>query len=201
MLGLIDYGLLHQSTVFYSDLGFKRVESPWLVTEAINNITAPPHVEMYYVTKGTKRKVFVASGEQSFLYLINKGFLPEGKYQTITPCMRNDDFDQWHTKYFMKNELIKFGDVEEKDVMIMVHDAMDFFGSLTGDKWDNLFIEKTADGYDVMYGNKDEKIEIGSYGMRECEFTRWIYGTGLAEPRFSRVKKYFEVKYGDNKSV
>ena len=32
-------------------------------------------------------------------------------------------------------------------------------------------------------------IELGSYGVRECEFVRWIYGTGLAEPRFSTLLK------------
>jgi hypothetical protein len=32
-------------------------------------------------------------------------------------------------------------------------------------------------------------IEIGSYGMREYENFKWIYGTGMAEPRFSKARK------------
>lgn len=39
----------------------------------------------------------------------------------------------------------------------------------------------TTDGYDITY----KGIELGSYGMRKCEFLEWVYGTGCAEPRLS----------------
>jgi hypothetical protein len=39
--------------------------------------------------------------------------------------------------------------------------------------------------YDIML----DGIEIGSYGHRTCLFCNWIYGTGLAEPRFSRINR------------
>ena len=116
---MINYGLLQEASDYYESIGYPRVESPWLVTEAISNITKPMSATNYYVTKeyrGDYKKVFVASGEQSFLYLINKGFLPKsGKYHTITPCMRNDSFDDKHSKYFMKLELIEINHLSNKN--------------------------------------------------------------------------------------
>ena len=29
--------------------------------------------------------------------------------------------------------------------------------------------------------------ELGSYGIRECEFLKWIYATGCAEPRIRKI--------------
>ena len=40
--------------------------------------------------------------------------------------------------------------------------------------------------YDIDYHG----IELGSYGIRHCQFLNWIYGTGCAEPRLSKVMTY-----------
>ena len=45
-------------------------------------------------------------------------------------------------------------------------------------------IVKTEQGFDLEYNG----IELGSYGIRSCEYLDWIYATGLAEPRMSMVK-------------
>lgn len=193
---MIDYGLLADAIRYYEIKGYKRVESPWLVTKAISDLTKPKGATSYIVQKDNeeKQKVFVASGEQSFLYLINKGFLPPGKYQTITPCMRNDAFDIEHTKYFMKLELIEFTcgvfENREQSVRGIIIDAMNFFDAQIVNAFPNLDeihmcdVTQTATlSWDIKY----KGIEIGSYGHRECPFCQWIYGTGLAEPRFSRL--------------
>lgn len=177
---MIDYQLLTKSIVFYETYHFKRIESPWLVSKPISDITKPKDVSDYKVIKDNKEKIFVASGEQSFLYLINKGFIPSGKYQTITPCIRNDTFSSFHTKYFMKNELINFGDdISEKDVEPILTTALEFFKSIADSS--RIKIVKTDAGFDIELNG----IEIGSYGYRECVFTKWCYATGLALPRFS----------------
>ena len=44
-------------------------------------------------------------------------------------------------------------------------------------------IVKTEEGYDLEVGG----IEIGSYGIRKCDYLEWIYGTACAEPRMSVV--------------
>jgi len=178
---MIDYKLLDDSILYYEAHGFKRIESPWLVTDAVDSITRPPNVEPYVV--GAKKKNLIASGEQAFLYLYLKEYLPMGKFQTTTPCFRNDSFDFTHTKYFMKNELIQTDITTKSQLDEVVEIALGFFEK----HFDNLRIEYTGDGYDIMKDN----YELGSYGIRECEFLKWIYATGCAEPRTSKLIKLY----------
>ena len=45
---------------------------------------------------------------------------------------------------------------------------------------------QTSDlSYDLIYDN----IELGSYGIRTYKNLKWIYATGIAEPRFSNTLK------------
>jgi len=176
---MIDYGRLDRSIKFYETFGFKRIESPWTVTKEISGITKPPG-KIDWEING-KNKVLVASGEQSFLYLYLKGFLPEGKYQTITPCFRDEPFDKTHTKYFIKNELIITDNVTPQKLDLVISACKEFFEKELDTKVD---IVKTDIGFDLEV----KGIEIGSYGIRSCEYLDWIYGTGLAEPRLTMIK-------------
>ena len=38
---MIDYKLLHESTVFYENSGFQRIEAPWAVSDKVEDITRP----------------------------------------------------------------------------------------------------------------------------------------------------------------
>jgi hypothetical protein len=196
---MIDYRLFADAIDHYEKLGFQRIEAPWLVTTEISDITKPANASTYIVQKSneSKQKAFVASGEQSFLYLINKGFLPtSGTYQTVTPCLRNDQFDETHTKYFMKLELIKYDTskalsaIKDAEVQSMVNVALTFFQNYLPKNELRVIttIGHNKDGeyteYDILYDN----VELGSYGYRTCLFCDWVYGTGLAEPRFSRLQ-------------
>lgn len=173
---MIDYGLLNKSVEFYESMGFSRIESPWTVTEEISDLTSKGRSKWHILHKD---KVLVASGEQSFLYLYNKSFLPKGKFQTITPCFRDDKFDLTHTKYFMKNELIDTLEVTQGRLEEIVDIAKCFFETL-GLECD---IISTDEGYDIEH----KGVEIGSYGIRSTELITYIYATGLAEPRTSRL--------------
>lgn len=179
---MIDYKIIQKSIDFFEEKGFSRIEVPWLVTESVDSITRPEGVEPYVVQ--SKNKNLIASGEQGFLYLYLKEYLTMGKFQTTTPCFRNDVFDLTHTKYFIKNELIQTIDVNQSNLELMVDNSKKFFQSLFNHP---VEIEKTVDGYDLTING----TELGSYGIRECEFLKWIYGTGCAEPRTSRlIRKY-----------
>ena len=187
---MINYKNIQDSIDFYEKRGFKRVESPWTVTKAISDITKPvfgPGETLPDFTIREKNKVLVASGEQSFLYLYNKGFLPKGQFQTVTPCFREDQFDSFHTKYFIKNELIKTDLVNEDSLEYLIDTAFEFFKTRLGE---GVEIQTTVAGkeYDISFNN----IELGSYGIRSCEFLDWVYATGVAEPLLSRVME----KYG-----
>ena len=173
---MINYLNLHNSIEYYESKGYKRIESPWTVTPQISAITKPKDCIDYELKHN--KKVLVASGEQSFLYLYLKGFLPKGRFQTITLCFRDELFDDLHTKYFMKNELIITDIVNKYNLLEMINSCYDFFETLLGSKTEVI---ETSIGSDIYYDN----IELGSYGIRECGFLKWIYGTGCAEPRLS----------------
>lgn len=175
---MIDYKLLNDSILHFENHGFSRIETPWLVTEAVDSITRPKFVEPFVVN--AKNKNLIASGEQAFLYLYLKEYLPLGKFQTVTPCFRNDTFDFTHTKYFMKNELIQTDEVTPYNLEKMVETALRFHQP---NFQTDLRVETTAEGFDIML----DDYELGSYGIRECDFLKWIYGTACAEPRTSKL--------------
>lgn len=175
---MINYNIISDSIEYYQILGFQRIESPWTVTEAISDITKPKDKSQeFFLSK--KNKVLVASGEQSFLYLYLKGFLPKGRFQTVTPCFRDDSFDTTHSKYFIKNELIDTLNVSVDNLENIVENSLGFFKRYLPESE----IIKTDEGYDISWRD----IELGSYGIRECEFLKWIYATGVAEPRLSNT--------------
>lgn len=176
---MINFDILAKSVGFYESKGFQRIESPWTVTKQVSDITRPPLAKEFQLVH-ENGKVLVASGEQSFLYLYLKGFLPLGMYQTVTPCYRHDSFDQLHTKYFIKNELIKTESTTLADLDMVISAAKGFFETYLG----TVEVITTGENqFDLSF----KGTELGSYGIRSCEFLTWIYGTGVAEPRLSSL--------------
>lgn len=180
---MINYQNLADSILFYEKQGYKRIEAPWLIPPCIDNITKPEDKKHYMLKHNDK--CLVASGEQSFLYLYLKENLPFGKFQTITPCFRDERYDLFHEKYFMKNELINTENISKFSLENMIESAMNFYRTIVPDR-NKLNVVETDIGFDIEYNN----VELGSYGIRECEFLKWIYGTGCAEPRLSKICEY-----------
>lgn len=186
---MIDYKLLNESIEFYESEGFTRIEVPWMVTEYIDSITRPKDAIPYRIEN--KKKNLIASGEQGFLYLLLKEYLPPGKYQTITPCFRNDSYDFTHTKQFLKNELIivdpnmdkKKGD---KYAWELLRVAKKFF-KVVLKSTPTIVADSTAGTLDLEFN----EVEVGSYGFRTHDNMSWAYGTGCAEPRTSTLIKKF----------
>lgn len=176
---MINYNLIDQSIQFYQKNHFDRIESPWTVSVEIDDLTRPKDKIPFELKHNNKR--LVASGEQSFLYLYLKDFLPKGQFQTITPCFRYEEFDFLHTKYFIKNELIKTDKVDDYECEKMIDMAFNFFSSYF--EKSKLSITKADTGFDIEVNG----YELGSYGIRESKFLKWIYGTGCAEPRLSKL--------------
>lgn len=177
---MINYYYIDRSINYYSLAGFQRIEAPWTVTESVISLTKPEHAAPYKIEH--TGKCLVGSAEQSFLYMYIKGQLPKGKFQATTPCFRDELFDATHTKYFIKNELINTIDVTEEALKELVDTAYGFFQTFT----DKVRIERVDENsYDIVINN----IEVGSYGIRENSFLKYIYGTACAEPRLSIALK------------
>ena len=182
---MIDYAKLVHAQEFYTDRGYDYTEAPWFVSiEAMQATFVPKDrkepLELRYVSE-----VPVASGEQSLVHMLLKGDQPKGrKFQTITPCFRDEPIiNETHRKFFMKLELMHLSN-SVYDLEQMIDCAFKFFNQYTFDhNRDALKIVSTAyQTYDIEF----EGIELGSYGIRRHDHIGpWIYGTGVAEPRFS----------------
>lgn len=174
---------------YYVSQGFEKVVVPWAVSHDIIAITAPPHVKKVEIAEN---QVLVGSAEQSFLQLIADGKLKPGRYQTTTPCFRNElSYDDFHLPYFLKLELIETRNTDDKTLLDIIEVAKKWYSQYLAvdvlyvrpDPWDSVTLGKC---FDII--SRRDGFELGSYGVRSHpKLGTWIYGTGLAEPRFSRV--------------
>lgn len=193
---MINYKILGDSVEHYETNGYVRVEAPWTVSEQVENITRPDEAIAFQLVHNDK--CLVASGEQSFLYLYLKDFLPKGQFQTITPCFRYEAFDFLHTKYFMKNELIKTDLVNTDELEKMINLAMSFYRKYFPAS--ALDVSNLEDGsFDIVLETEGPVFELGSYGIRTCQYLEWIYGTGCAEPRLSNLIKMYGLSQKNNR--
>lgn len=181
---MIDYQKIADSIKHYEKCGFNHIETPWTVSAAIDDITKP--ADRIHMQLKHNDKCLVGSGEQSFLYLYAKDYLPKGRYQTITPCWRYEAYDGMHAKCFMKNELIITDKVNRETLQEIIDAAVGFFSQYL-----EVEVVETEIGYDIV--SKKGGFELGSYGIRRCDYLEWVYGTGIAEPRLSRVIQSLEL--------
>jgi hypothetical protein len=162
---------------YYESLGYAYLEVPWLVSEKALMATLPAGKKGTRSTDGP----LVGSAEQSFIQMMLDGQMQLGKFMAATPCFRDDDEDEWHHRYFFKVELIDFApNPMPSDMEKMISQALGFF-ELEGAA--DVAPVTTAQGVDIELRG----IELGSYGIRSYEGFEWVYGTGLAEPRFSQA--------------
>jgi hypothetical protein len=192
---MTDWSLLGRAMEFYKAKGFLPVEVPWAVTSRSVDITCP---NPKFTARVDGLGSLVGSAEQSFLHLMSDHYLPpiDNKrpgYVACTPCFRLGDVeDGWHFPYFMKIELFVPGNA----ILDMIH-FLNFAGECfreLGATPDMLTTEQTDQGVDILINGH----EVGSYGLRahECEDGRliqWVYGTGLALPRFSQALDDYNV--------
>ena len=177
----IDWSLLGSAVSFYENKGYKNVDVPWMA----NNTAISETVDESKIIKLTNHIGLIGSAEQSFLDLTINSGLPKNKYVSCTPCFREEDsYTEIHKPHFMKVELFDSSALINNDLTTMIADAISFMSKYIPD----IELRKTAIGYDIMY----KELELGSYGIRkyidpdnEVNNFSWIYGTGLAEPRFS----------------
>lgn len=196
---MIDYELVGEAINWYQyqfqhvNGGFKYVEAPWLIESEAMLVTLPKDkygICTTYCNEDTKQaKYLPGSAEQSFIQMMLDNTLPNGQYCAAGPCFRDEVEDELHSTTFFKVELIIVGSNKKEDLDWLVKVASSFFNSRSNVEEDNgkfeVDVEKTEDGFDLLLNG----IEIGSYGMRSYKNYKWIYGTGLALPRFNKAIK------------
>ena len=187
----IDYPLIARAIDFYGRKGFRYIEAPWMAHHKAVHSTLPKDKTPFYLSGNYDIDGFalVGSAEQAFVQLMLDGKLPLGSHMAAGPCFRDDEVDELHQKTFFKIELIivmDYAPSRDFAYRLASDDAFMFLTSeairLGGFKNRHATeIVPTETGYDINLND----IEIGSYGVRSFEGHHWIYGTGLAEPRFS----------------
>ena len=184
---MIDWAMLTHAMAHYQGLGFKQVEVPWCVPESLN-IATKPHTNRSFVQTldmfENQPHELVGSAEQGFQYCIQQGKLQPGKYWSISPCFRFDDFDALHLPWFIKLELCHILD-ENQDKQTALFHMVSQCAALFDRIGSECAVVPIGDTYDIEVNG----IEVGSYGIREVSNKQYIYGTGLALPRFSIANK------------
>lgn len=198
----IDYNYLETVKKHYVEKGYKYIEVPWVVSHKAISVTVPRSISVKNDIQP------VASGEQSFIDLALEKVLPTGPHCCVTPCFRLQDTqdDGLHFIQFVKLELIDyFAYTEPRKYSLdrMIGHVLDYLNL-------NLITErrvmaiddgerncKTTHATDIEIQMKSgprtgEYIEFGSYGIRyHDDVGWWVYGTGVALPRFQYIKEYY----------
>ena len=185
---IIDYNLLDKALKYFSKRGFKQIEVPWRVSREAINGTFDTRESFK-----SDNKFLIGSAEQGFfeIYLQNK--LTPNQFMSVSPCFRNEPEDYFHQQEFIKLELIYFSDysLESKvEYKIFREFIISFIIKKLKIKSSDLVILETNDknsiySEDILING----IEYGSYGIRYFENKYYIYGTGIALPRASKILK------------
>lgn len=175
---------------YLTDKGYEMIDVPFYVDKDVSSFTRPEFKKDYHHGNDTSHNVYVASGEQSFLQLIKDGILTSGKYITLTPCVRDEylsELSDIKLKVFMKLELISLTDSLDKAKVLLNQILFDMINFYT-DYFNITILPIDDTSIDLVVND----IELASYGIRNYNGQYYVYGTGIALPRFNKL---FE-KYG-----
>lgn len=175
----IDYKKIVDALHFYQWAGYEFLDVPWFVSRQAMEVTAPPGRRYCSSFLGD----LVASGEQSFIQMWLDGNLKKGRWHCVTPCFRDEPYvDDMHLNYFLKVELIE---VEPSNIQNSIEGMIDWAKKFFYSYVSETDVIDTDIGRDIVSSGG---TELGSYGYREYKGLRWVYGTGVAEPRLSYVE-------------
>lgn len=181
---IVDYKLLSKAIKFFSHKGYTQVETPWRVSEESINLTFKSSESFK-----SDDKFLVGSAEQGFLEMISDGILEYGRYMSVSPCFRNENEDYYHQQEFIKLELIDIILVKNMFALNLMRDnVLKFITKHLKVKSSSIVLVSTNDDstdFDILI----DGIEYGSYGFRNIEEKVYIYGTGIALPRASKILK------------
>jgi seryl-tRNA synthetase len=211
----IDYSIIADAVKFYKALGYEEIDVPWLVsTDAIYG-TLPIGAQPMSVSGSRDFGHLVGSAEQSFMQMMLDGTLSEGSWLAVTPCFRDEpEITASQRLSFMKVELIQYFSPNNlsfatpADLLTLMDHARQFmerYLPITTVRTNRLTMEDNVPDmqktYDLVYRSADfeVQIEFGSFGYREWRGHRWIFGTGVAEPRMSQA--VFEDQQGIPEAV
>lgn len=163
------------------------VQLPWMASQEALGATRPPE-RVPNTDIQTSFGYLVASGEQSFMDMVPQ-LKANQLYVGWTPCFRHEpSFDATHHYYFMKAEAFVRCSASQvsSEVDRVRNIAMLGFETLLrlSNTTAQLEFRQTAiHAYDIECNG----VEVGSYGCRNYKGQTYVFGTALAEPRWSEA--------------
>lgn len=179
----INWKLIVLTHDYWENQKFEHVNVPWLVNRKYTAITHNNADDWNVLW--TRKGDLVGSAEQGFIQSRYDGQLKQGKFIATSPCFRTDSQDITHQTHFMKSELHINDEVTKEVLHSILHRAEIFFNTIATSNTVKVVHKPRDDEYDITLNG----IEIGSYGIRQFGTYKWIYGTAIAEPRFSIADK------------
>lgn len=184
------FQLMHTAIRWWQSKGFHYVDLPWIVPQRYSDATRPPTARDISTPQGS----FVASGEQSFLYLWENEILPRDPVPGFigwTPCLRDElVLDEHHQHGFMKAEwFVPLAPDQEHYLSLakLIKLQVEMFEFVAGRALDKTGYLELQQESPLQLDLVLSGIEVGSYGVRSFNGAAYIYGTALALPRFSQA--------------
>lgn len=170
--------------------GAVYIDVPWVAEARFVQGTRPEWAHGQDIT--TPHGQLLASGEQAMCAMMAQGQLVPGqRYIGWTPCFRDEEvFDDLHHFYFIKAEIfepLSASADPQAATLDLVEQAREMF-----ERWAQPIkpdaVVAVVPMFDDQWDIEIDGVEVGSYGVRCVPGTqqRYVYGTALAEPRFSR---------------
>lgn len=187
------FSLLERALDAFRRLHYIQVDLPWIVEKQYSDATRPTTARDFETPYGS----LVASGEQSFLQLYFEARLkPRGMspgYVGWTPCFRDEAVDVLHRPAFIKVEWFVPDVPLNYDLLLQarMYEQVKMFRELA---WHlNVPLEVAKKQIQIVptglhtWDIEADGVEIGSYGFRTWNDLNYLYGTGLALPRFAQA--------------
>lgn len=173
---MYDLHLLSLASSFFQKKEYVYSPVPWLVDEASVRATLDPTEKDPWHCAGG---YLIGSGEQGFIQILPT-IAPNSRLCTLTPCFRDEVEDEFHQRWFVKLELFS-NIVTEAEFGYMLCSCTEFYSSLG-------CLPKQVKLGEMLVDITINDIEVGSYGVREVGDVKFIYGTGIALPRFNQAR-------------
>lgn len=191
---IIDYKLLAKAVKYFGKKGFTQIEVPWRVQKEAINSTFDSSLSFK-----SDDKFLIGSAEQGIIQLILEDKIKGNQIMSVSPCFRNEKEDYYHQQEFMKLELmyLSYHEISAEDFQFnyIRNTVIDFITKELRIKKEDIVIKETNNESSVY--SEDiliNGVEYGSYGIRYFKNKYYIYGTGIALPRVSKILKSIEGK-------
>jgi len=176
---------LGQVMQLWEERGAQVVTLPWMASASAMNATRPPE-RAVDSDISTPFGFLVASGEQAFLDLWTSAWKTGQMRIGWTPCFRHEpQFDATHHYCFCKAEVFVpvTAQTAQQEVDRVRLLALEILQQLLDRSHQSAELKcvQTEQGYDIECNG----VEVGSYGARHHHNNWYVFGTALAEPRWS----------------